>query len=79
MASAREVVEAFGVPLGTVKRYAALYRREGPSGFYRNQPRQRSETKLTPAIKQRAEALLGAGCSVAEAARPSGLLAPARA
>lgn len=72
---AREVVEAFGVPLGTVKRYTALFRREGPSGFYQSKPRQRSETKLTPAIKEQAEALLGAGCSVAEVARQSGVLA----
>lgn len=71
----REVVEAFGVPPGTVKRYAALFRREGPSGFYRSKARQRSETKLTPAIKEQAEALLGAGCSVAEVARQSGVLA----
>jgi hypothetical protein len=75
VARAREVVEAFGVPLGTVKRYAALFRQQGPAGFYQNPPRQRSETKLTPAIKQQAEALLSAGCSVAEVARQSGLLA----
>lgn len=75
VARAREVVEAFGVPLGTVKRYTALFRREGPSGLYPSKPRQRSETKLTPAIKEQAEALLGAGCSVAEVARQSGVLA----
>jgi DNA invertase Pin-like site-specific DNA recombinase len=75
VARAREVVEAFGVPLGTVKRYAGLYRREGPSGFYQSKPRQRSETKLTPAIKEQAQTFLSAGCSVAEVARQTGVLA----
>ena len=75
VARAREVVEAFGVPLGTVKRYAGLYRREGPSGFYQSKPRQRSETKLTPEIKEQAQALLSAGCGVAEVARQTGVLA----
>jgi hypothetical protein len=75
VARAREVVEAFGVPLGTVKRYAALFRREGAAGFYRSKPRRRSETKLTPAIKEQAQTLLSAGCSVAQAARQTGVLA----
>jgi DNA invertase Pin-like site-specific DNA recombinase len=75
VARAREVVEAFGVPLGTVKRYAGLYRREGPSGFYQSKPRQRSETKLTPEIKEQAQALLSAGCGVAQVARQTGVLA----
>lgn len=75
VARAREVVEAFGVPLGTVKRYTALFRREGPVGFYRSKPRQRSETKLTPAIKEQVQALLSAGGSVAAVARHSGVLA----
>lgn len=75
VARAREVGEAFGAPLGTVKRYAGLFRREGPSGFYQSKPRRRSETKLTPAIKEQAQALLSAGCSVAEVARQTGVLA----
>lgn len=75
VARAREVVETFGVPLGTVKRYTALFRREGPAGFYQSKPRQRSETKLTPAIKEQAQALLSTGCSVAEVARHTGVLA----
>ena len=75
VARARDVVEAFGVPLGTVKRYAGLFRREGPAGFYQSKPRRRSETKLTPAIKEQAQTLLSAGCSVAQAARQSGVLA----
>jgi len=75
VARAREVVEAFGVPLGTVKRYVSLFHTEGPAGFYESKQRQRSETKLTEEVKQKAQALLSAGCSVAEAARQTGVLA----
>ncbi len=72
---AREVVEAFGVPLGTVKRYVGLFRRTGPAGFYQSGARQRSETKLTGEIKDKAQALLSAGHSVAEVGRETGVLA----
>lgn len=75
VARAREVVEAFGVPLGTVKRYVGLYRRQGPAGFYQRKERQRSETKLTAEVKQQAQALLSAGCSVAEVGRQTGVAA----
>ena len=73
VARAREVVEAFGVPLGTVKRYAGVFRREGPAGFYQSKERKRSETKLTEEVKEKAQALLSAGCSVAEVARQTGV------
>ena len=75
VARAREVVEAFGVPLGTVKRYVSLFHTEGPAGFYESKARQRSETKLSEEVKQQAQALLSGGCSVAEAARQTGVLA----
>ena len=75
VARAREVVEAFGVPMGTVKRYVSTFRREGPPGFYQSKERQRSETKLTKEVKEKAQELLSAGCSVAEAARETGVLA----
>ena len=74
-ARAREVVEAFGVPLGTVKRYVGLFHTAGPAGFYASKPRQRSATRLTEEVKQEAQALLSAGSSVAEAARQTGVLA----
>ena len=51
VARSREVVEAFGVPMGTVKRYVSTFRREGPPGFYRSKQRQRSETKLTERVE----------------------------
>jgi transposase len=72
---AREVVEAFGVPLGTVKRYVGLFRAKGAAGFYQSRIRQRSETKLTTEVKEQAQQLLSAGCNVAEVARETGVLA----
>jgi hypothetical protein len=38
-ARAREVVEAFGVPMGTVKRYVSLFRTEGGASFYASKAR----------------------------------------
>lgn len=72
---AREVVAAFGVPMGTVKRYVGVFRTAGAAGFYESKLRKRSETKLTAEVKQRAQALLNAGSSVAEASRQTGVLA----
>jgi transposase len=72
---AREVVEAFGVPMGTVKRYVGVLRTEGAAGFFESKQRQRSGTKLTAEVKEKAQALLSAGSSVAEAARQTGMLA----
>jgi transposase len=72
---AREVVEAFGVPMGTVKRYVGVFRKDGAAGFYESKPRTRSESKLTAEVKEKAQALLSAGSSVAEAARQTGVLA----
>jgi transposase-like protein len=61
----RDIVQAFGVPLATVKRYMKLHRQEGAAGFFRA-PRRRSASVLTPAVKQRAQALLDEGKSVPE-------------
>lgn len=72
---AGELVEAFGVPLGTVKRYVGVYRAQGGSGFFQSRQRKRSETKLTADNKARAEQLLSAGHSVAEVSRQTGVLA----
>lgn len=72
---AGEVVEAFGVPLGTVKRYVSVYRAQGGSGFFQTKQRQRSATKLTAENKETAERLLRAGQSVAEVSRQTGVLA----
>jgi hypothetical protein len=61
----RDIVQAFGVPLATVKRYMKLHRQQGAAGFYRP-PRRRSASVLTPEVKQRAQALLDEGKSVPE-------------
>ena len=60
-----EVARAFGVPLGTVKRYVKLYHTQGPQGFYAPR-RARSASKLTPAVCAQAQALLDEGLSVPE-------------
>lgn len=72
---AREVVEAFAVPMGTVKRYVGVFRKDGAAGFYEDKKRKRSETKLTGEVKEKAQTLLNAGSSVAEAARQAGVFA----
>ena len=72
---AREVVEAFAVPMGTVKRYVGVFRKDGTAGFFQNKQRRRSETRLTPEVKEKAQAIWNAGSSVADAARQAGVLA----
>jgi hypothetical protein len=61
----RDIVQAFGVPLATVKRYMKLHREHGAAGFFRP-PRRRSASVLTPEVKQRAQSLLDEGKSVPE-------------
>src|SRR5438309_10386945 len=39
----RDIVQAFGVPLATVKRYMNVHRKYGAAGFFQ-QPRRRSAT-----------------------------------
>ena len=71
---AREIAEAFGVPLATVKRYVKLYREQGAEGFFERRSRQRSETKLTDEIKEKAQQLLENGKNVAEVGRELNVL-----
>jgi hypothetical protein len=61
----RDIEQAFGVPLATVKRYMKVYREQGTAGFFRT-PRRRSASVLTPEVKQCAQALLDEGKSVPE-------------
>jgi len=61
----RDIVRAFGVPLGTVKRYMKVHRQHGTAGFFRPQ-RRRSANVLTAEVKLRAQALLDEGKSVPE-------------
>jgi hypothetical protein len=68
----RDIVQAFGVPLATVKRYMKVYREGGNAGFFRP-PRRRSASVLTPEVKQRAQALLDEGGSVPAVSRAVGV------
>jgi transposase len=68
----RDIVQAFGVPLATVKRYMKVHRQQGAAGFFQ-QPRRRSANVLTPEVKQRAQALLDEGKSVPEVSREIGV------
>ena len=63
-----EIVQAFGVPLATVKRYMKVHREKGTEGFFQAR-RRRSASVLTPEVKQRAQALLDEGKSVPEVSR----------
>ena len=68
----RDIVRAFGVPLATVKRYMQVHRQDGAAGFFQP-PRRRSASVLTPAVKQRAQALLDEGKSVPEVSTEIGV------
>ena len=68
----RDIVQAFGVPLATVKRYLKVHREQGAAGFFR-QPRRRSASVLTPEVRRRAQALLDAGQSVPEVGGATGV------
>lgn len=73
-ASQTQIVQAFGVPLRTVKRYCAKYRKEGAAGFYRAAPRRRGH-RLTPERLAQVQAKLDQGLGPAEISRQTGLLA----
>jgi len=63
-----EIVESFGVPLITVKRYAKVLREKGSKGFFA--PRKtRSSPVLTEDVQRRCQDLLEEGKSVPEVAR----------
>src|ERR1700676_3176650 len=68
----RDIAQAFGVPLATVKRYMKVHRQAGAAGFFRT-PRRRSANVLTPEVKQRAQALLDEAKSVPEVSREIGV------
>jgi predicted transcriptional regulator len=61
----RDIAQAFGVPLATVKRYMKVHRERGAAGFFQT-PRRRSASVLTGEVRERAQALLDEGKSVPE-------------
>jgi transposase len=64
----REIVEAFGVPMVTVKRYMKVYRQQGVKGFYESKPRHSSASKLKGETLEGAQQLLDEGKSVPQVA-----------
>ena len=70
----REIVETFGVPMVTVKRYMKVYREHGAKGFYETKPRHSSASKLKGETLERAQQLLDQGQSVPEVAEELDML-----
>ena len=64
----KEIVQAFGVPMVTVKRYLKLYREHGAKGFYETKPRPSSASVLRGEVLGQAQRLLDEGRSVPEVA-----------
>lgn len=58
-----DIIDAFGVPKGTVKRYCKVYREKGPAGFYAPK-RGRGASILKPPVLQEVQDLLDQGVDV---------------
>jgi hypothetical protein len=71
----KEIVETFGVPMVTVKRYIKVYREHGATGFYQSKPRHSSASKLKGEVLVRAQQLLDQGRGVGEVAKAIDVLA----
>src|SRR6266568_3555833 len=69
-----DIVNAFGVPLPTVKRYLKLLRDGGSKAFFA-EPKRRSASVLKGERRQIAERLIEEGKSVPEVAQASGVKA----
>ncbi len=70
----KEIVETFGVPMVTVKRYMKVYREHGAKGFYETKARHSSASKLGGETLERAQQLLDEGRSVPEVAEELNVL-----
>jgi len=64
----KEIVQTFGVPMITVKRYVKLYRNQGAKGFYEPRERHSSASVLKGQVLEQAQRLLDEGRSVPEVA-----------
>jgi transposase len=71
----KEIVQAFGVPMVTVKRYVKVFREQGANGFYAVKPRHSSASVLKGEVLQRAQQLLDEGQGVPEVASELKVLA----
>ncbi|HWT83234.1 MAG TPA: hypothetical protein VN648_31000 [Candidatus Methylomirabilis sp.] len=72
-ASQRQIVEAFGVPLVTVKRCVKRLREQGAGAFFKPAPRKRG-WKLTPEVLVQAQGLLDSGHRVPSISQELGVL-----
>lgn len=72
-ASQRQIVEAFGVPLVTVKRCVKRLREQGAGVFFKPAVR-KGGSKLTPEVMAQAQGLLDGGRSVPWISRELGVL-----
>jgi hypothetical protein len=63
-----DIVKAFGVAAGSVKRAVKQYREQGSQSFYQSR-RGRGATVITESVLQQAQALLNQGCSRKETAQ----------
>lgn len=71
----KQIVQTFGVPMVTVKRYVKVYRDRGAKGFYEPQPRHSSASVLKGPVLEQAQRLLNEGRSVPEVAAELNVLA----
>jgi hypothetical protein len=71
----KEIVQTFGVPMVTVKRYVKVYRDRGTKGFYECTPRHSSASVLKGEVLERAQQLLDEGWSIPEVAKQLDVLA----
>lgn len=71
----KDIVQTFGVPMITVKRYVKVFRERGAQGFYVAKPRHSSASVLKGEVLERAQQLLERGRSVPEVAQELNLLA----
>jgi hypothetical protein len=70
----KEIVQTFGVPMVTVKRYLKIYRDHGAKGFYEAKPRHSSASVLKGEVLEQAQHLLDEGRSVPDVAAELNLL-----
>lgn len=71
----KEIVETFGVPMVTVKRYVKVYRDRGTKGFYESKPRHSAASVLKGEVLEQAQRLLDEGGSVPAVAKQLDVLA----
>lgn len=70
----KEIVQTFGVPMITVKRYVKVYQDQGAKGFYEPKPRHSSASVLKGEVLTRAQQLLDEGRSVPEVSKELSVL-----